>query len=315
MKKSGGWWLLLLAIPVVLGILVWNEWNILQEKLSHRELPVEQTESTIQQEASVLNVALFGVDARNGETKTRSDVIMVASINPKTGTVRLASLLRDTLVEIPGFGPGKLNRAYFEGGPSLAMETINSVFGLEITEYATVDFSQLAAIVDALGGVEIEITEAERQSANNSIYEQAAVAGLPVDLIENAGLQTLTGTQALAYARIRHVETMEGTADDFGRTDRQRILLTKLFQKAKSNPLKYTELAGLLLEATDTSLTLGDVLGLTGMAFGQVEITDARFPSYEHLQGTGTVLLGQEQCLDMDLPRTRTALHTFLFGE
>lgn len=110
----------------------------------------------------------------------------------------------------------------------MAVKTLNQNFDLNIREYATVNFNQMAQIVDSVGGVDIELSEAERKDANRSIWEQSEVAGLPPDYIGSAGLQTLNGTQAVAYARIRYV----GNAD-FQRTSRQREVLRQIFEKVK----------------------------------------------------------------------------------
>ncbi len=153
---------------------------------------------------------------------------MIATVDKRHNKIKLASVMRDSYVPIDGYGKNKLNSAYFYGGPELAIKTLNQTFGLDISDYVTVNFSEMAAIVDAVGGVEIDISEAERKDANHNMIEQAAMDGSQVDTIQKAGLQTLSGMQAVGYARIRHV----GNAD-FERTQRQRNVMQAIFKKGK----------------------------------------------------------------------------------
>lgn len=120
--------------------------------------------------SDIVNIALFGVDQRNNQEQVRSDSVMILSVDKKHNKIKIISLMRDTYVEIEGYGKTKLTHAYYYGGPQLAVKTINQNFGTNITEFATVNFQQMAAIIDAVGGVEIDISEAERKNANGSIF-------------------------------------------------------------------------------------------------------------------------------------------------
>lgn len=321
-KKSfiGTFILLFVLILLVLGGLY--VFNILKE-LNHEELDQgnlgitsSETIKDNPQDKSITNIALFGVDQRDNQTQVRSDAMMILTVDKEHNKIKLSSLMRDIAVEIDGHGQNKLTTAYFYGGPQLAVKTINQNFGTNITEYATVNFQQMASIIDAVGGVEIDISEKERLDANNSIYEQSAVAGLPQDIIKEAGLQTLSGTQAVAYARIRYVKTDEGQSDDFGRTDRQREVLSKMFYKALDlSPLQYPEFARKLLPAVVTSLDLGEIMDLATIMMRDVTLEQTRFPQNSDLIGNGVVYVGSAQCLNVDLPAVSEKLRAFIYDD
>lgn len=264
-----------------------------------------------EQSDEIINIALFGVDQREGETAFRSDAIMILTVDKADGQLKLSSVMRDTLVPIEGYGDQKITKAYYFGGPELAVKTLNQNFGLEIREFATVNFQQMAAIIDAVGGVEIDLTEAERKNANQSIEEQSRVAGLPPDYIESAGLQTLNGTQAVAYARIRYV----GNAD-FERTSRQREVLRKIFDKAlRMNPLQYPEFARKFLPTVETSLDISDILSMADIMLKKPTLEDVRFPTNADLIGDGMIMVGGESCLNVDLTTMRDKLHGFIYDD
>ena len=152
------------------------------------------------------NIALFGVDSRANElTKnTRTDCIIIASINNKTKDVKLASIYRDTYVYIADHGYTKLNHAYAYGGPELSLSTLNKNFDLNVKDFVTINFSALANVIDALGGVDIDITKEELKYVNAYAKDVARINGTTVEKIKKPGLQTLSGTQATGYCRVRY---------------------------------------------------------------------------------------------------------------
>lgn len=190
------------------------------------------------------NIALFGVDSRDGSLQTgaRSDSIMVISINQETKDVKLTSIYRDTCLKVPGYGFTKATHAYAYGGAELSMSMLNTNLDLDITEFATVDFGVLAKIIDAVGGIDLDITDAEYSLINPLIDEQNRVTGSDSEHISGPGYQHVNGTQATAYARIRKIDS------DFKRAERQRIVLSKVFEEAKSANI------GTLLNIIDTIL-------------------------------------------------------------
>ena len=207
------------------------------------------------------NIALFGVDSRENElkSKTRTDCIMIASINNKTKDVQIVSLYRDTYVYIADHGYTKLNHAYAYGGPELAISTINKNFDLNVTDFATINFSALVNVIDALGGVDIEITEEELDWVNAYSKNVAKINGTTVEKIPGAGLQTLNGTQAVGYCRVRYTK-----GGDFTRAQRQRTVLEQIVKKAKkSNPVTLYNIMNEILPQVYTSLDTTDILQLS----------------------------------------------------
>ena len=198
------------------------------------------------------NIALFGVDSRENELtkKTRSDSIIIASINNKTHDVKLVSIYRDTFVYIPKHGYTKLNHAYAYGGPKLAIETINRNFDMNITDFITINFSGLTDVIDALGGVTIRIKKDELKYVNRYAKDVANINKKEWSEIEAPGEQLLTGVQATGYSRVRYTK-----GGDFRRTNRQRTVINAILDKAKhSGPVKLTKAANAVLPQTYTSL-------------------------------------------------------------
>ncbi|MFL0268931.1 LCP family protein [Candidatus Clostridium radicumherbarum] len=224
----------------------------------------------------VINVALFGVDRRNKGENGNSDAIMVASIDMTNKKIKLSSLMRDSYVHVDGLGMTKLNAAYSYGGPQLAIKTINQNFKLNIKDYFTVDFFSLEKIIDALGGVQINVKPAEVEYINESVVEVAKINNQTPKLVTHSGLQTLTGRQAVSYARIRHVGN-----NDFERTDRQRTVLNLLFQKIQNGGLaNYTKTVNTILPYTETSMSNMDIisLGTKVLTSGTHSLDQERFP-------------------------------------
>ncbi len=231
-------------------------------------------------DSDVINIALFGLDSRNANLKEGekltglSDSIMVMSLNVKKHSVKLVSVVRDSLVPIEGLSSGynKINAAYSTGGAKRAVQTLNKTFKLNIREYATVNFYGMAEIIDEMGGIDVELTDAEVQPANvnqycinGTIHEICKHLGKkPRDYyVKKSGKQHLNGIQAVGYARIRHVANVWGTNNDYGRTERQRYVMEQLFNKAiKMRGDKYPGLAKTLLPYTQTSLTLSEIVSL-----------------------------------------------------
>lgn len=177
--------------------------------------------------SNVKNILLIGNDSR-GEDRGRSDSMILLSINNSTNKINMISLMRDTYVEVPGYGGCKLNAAYSYGGPELLMDTIEENFYIEVNDYISVNFTSFAGIVDSIGGVEIEVNEEEAEAINVLLDSKEGISlfGTPdeSDYLNGAGVYELNGKQALSYARLRKV----GNAD-FERTERQRKVLSELF--------------------------------------------------------------------------------------
>ena len=241
----------------------------------------------------VINIALFGVDTRTiDDFSGRSDSIMILSINKRDDTIRLVSIMRDSLVPIEKNGGttyGKINSAYAFGGPALAVKTLNTLYGLDIKDYATVNFYGMADIIDALGGIEVEITKDEltaKLGINAMINEQCIYLNLnPNDyFVRKTGVQKLNGVQAVAYARIRHAKNSFGSNNDFGRTERQRLVMKLLLEKALStNPLKYPSVINKLAPYIKTSLSNSEMMSLGAFLLRRPKMEQSRIPHNEYI--------------------------------
>lgn len=223
------------------------------------------------------HILLLGVDYDENGT-SRSDTMIVASVSP-LGAVRLTSLLRDTWVEIPGHGEGKINAAYRYGGAQLAMDTVNQAFDLHITRYATVSFRAFPLLIDALGGVKLPVTQAEMQEINsnlNSTRKFLEKFGTDTSPLSEYGDEVrLTGAQAVSYARIRHI------GDDYERTARQRRVLSAILDKARHtyNPVALVSFFRTALDITDTNVFWPHMAYLGVAALIKDDINQLRLPA------------------------------------
>lgn len=231
-------------------------------------------------EDGIMTIALFGVDTREeSESGTRSDAIMIMSVDPKRSSIKLISLMRDSYVEIPGHGKTKLCHAYGyeeDGGAFLTLETINGNFDMEITEYMTVDFAQMASIIDAVGGVTITLTEDELEETNKYIDEYCWSNNMPTQRIESAGEQELNGIQAMTYGRIRK----GNTGGDWQRTERQSVVLNQVFEKATRNPITLLKFLHGLMPNITSSMSKTDFwyMGLRTIVHGMPSMEHIRLP-------------------------------------
>lgn len=218
---------------------------------------------------NVVNILLVGIDTRDTTMDgglQHGDVQIICSINKDTGSVKLTSLQRDLYVSIPGYkNKNRINVAYAFGGGQLAMRTINKVFEMNIEYYVTINFYGLASIIDAIGGIDIELTKAEAKAINSylkknpPVYDNQDKDYVRVPLEAKAGVQHLDGVQAVMYARTRSVD------NDFGRTARQRKLLELLLQKIMKDNMsvdKLIELMQVCLPYVSTNLNASTMLEL-----------------------------------------------------
>ena len=213
----------------------------------------------VKADENITNIALFGLDTRPGDTQSHSDCMMILTVDNTRGKIKLTSLMRDSLVEISDHGEDKLNAAYFLGGPSLAIRTVNENFGTDITDYIAVNFEQLVEIVNALDGVTIDVQSSELAELNRVIRDYGIEQGQTFSEVASAGEQTLDGVQALCYGRIRK----NGTGDDWGRVERQSIVLNAMFDKVQT--MSASDLIGLMrkmVKYVTTSLSPTDIAPL-----------------------------------------------------
>ncbi len=257
------------------------------------------------------NIALFGVDSTTGEleSKTRSDTIIIASINEDTKEVKLVSVYRDTFLNLGNDTYTKCNAAYQKGGPEQAMQMLNTNLDMDIKDFVTVGFKGLKDVVDALGGVEIEITQGEISHLNNYQYSMAEDMKIDYTPVKEPGVQTLNGLQAVAYCRIRQI------GNDFQRTERQRTVLMQISEKAKTmSASQLNSIATSAFEEVYTSLELQEILDLLAM-INDYEITEtAGFPQMDALT-TGVIGSHGDCIVPLDLADNVVWLHEFLFEE
>ena len=294
MKKSIKVLLIILVIIILLVSLVlyyiMRKLNMVNYvKIAKNE--IEITEGVEENLKGYRNIALFGIDTReNTYEESRSDCIIIASINQETKEIKLVSVYRDTYLEIPNRGLDKVNHAYAFGGPALSMSTLNANLDLDITEFVTVNFVSTVDIIDAIGGVEITVTSAEATQ---------------IPGISTEGTYTLNGQQALAYGRIRKIDS------DYARTERMRTVVMALFEKAKKmNALELNELANQLLPEIYTNITKSEILSLIPK-IASYSIVDSKGWPYET---KGITLGGVWYGPPVNLENNVVQLHKELFN-
>ena len=262
--------------------------------------------------AGYQNIALFGVDSREQDLLSgdnRSDTIMICSINKKTGETRLVSVYRDTVLNVGGGDYRKCNAAYAFGGPQQAVAMLNSNLDLNITDFVTIGFEGLAETIDALGGIDLEITEEEMEYMNSYMDDMYYEIGTEYDEVTDWGMQHLSGIQATAYCRIRYT-----AGDDFRRAERQRTVLMLTIEKAKrANPLRLAAAAGAVLRRTATSLSTGELM-LFILRARMMDITESTgFPTEEDRVFAN--INGESCVVPYYLTTNVKKLHQTLFGQ
>lgn len=256
------------------------------------------------------NFALFGSDSRaaGADEGTRTDCIIVASLNNKTREVKMVSVYRDSLLDIGEGTLNKCNGAYSHGGAKQAIDMLNTNLDLEIEDYVTVDFAAISDVIDLLGGVEIEVSEVELPYLNKFLGETAQVAGKKANPVTKAGMQTLDGVQATTYARIRSTK-----GGDFKRAERQRYVIEKMVEKAlKADLPTINKIIDVVLPKIKTSLSATEILNYA-KSFNKYTLGDnIGFPiekTTDTLPGLGSVVI------PVTLESNVVQLHEFLYGE
>lgn len=232
-------------------------------------------------ESDIVNVLLVGVDTRGEFNDSRTDSIIIASIDPSSKKVKLTSIMRDTYVDIPGKGYNKINAAFELGGVELLERTIRYNFGLNIDNYVAIDFQGFQGLIDTLDGVELDVKDYEVKEINKYIQE---VNGASSTLIQAPGMQKLNGQQALSYCRIRKVGN-----NDYERTERQRRVLSLLLAKIKdTSVLSYPKLYSTISSYIKTNVPFESMLKIvyTVYKFGDSSTEDLRIPMDDHFKDT-----------------------------
>lgn len=240
---------------------------------------------------NMINILLIGQDRRPGEKRQRSDAMILCTINKAEKTITLTSFLRDIYIHIPNFGREKLNTAYVVGGMEMLDATLKENFGIQIDANVEVDFNGFMELIDMVGGVDIELTQEEANYLNrNGNWDVEANQGWSL----KAGVNTLTGSQALAYSRIRYIGT------DFARTERQRKVITSLLQKAKGmSVLEMNELLNQAVTLVTTDMTNSDITNyalelfplLSGLTINTQRIPLDNTYSFKIIEGVGDSII------------------------
>ena len=309
--------LALLIIPVAAGAFYVNfvlDKVTVNDEEFDKDFDLMTNENLKENNENVKNIVLFGVDCRTADYKgCRSDVMMVLSYNMDKNKVTVTSLVRDTYVEIGDRGFDKMNHAYAFGGPELAIQTINRAFDLNIEEYVTVDFWAVEKIIDAIGGVEIDVSSEELVYLNSYIADlnDNSPTSEKVGPLNSSGLQHLNGRQAVAYMRIRYVGD-----GDFERMQRQREVMGVALESLKDISLpNLLTLCNDLLSTVKTNLTKGEIIDLT------TKVVTKGFPEMEQSQlpardgGVGKIINGIYYFVPNTLLENVSAYHQLIYPD
>ena len=257
---------LVMVLVILIGTVLGFYKHIKNKIYVKKEPSISNNDSEFKEVEGITNVLLIGVDARNLDEPCRSDSMIIATLDNNNKKVKLTSLFRDTLVDIPGHGEAKLNSAYMLGGPELLIKTVKETYNVSIDKYIIINFWGFETIVDYIGGIEVDVKDYQLEELNKYIGESTGGNDCPV---EKAGIQTLNGKQALSYARIRY-----NVGDEYERTDRQREVIFKVIEKLQNTkPSKYLGVMNTMLEYIKTNI---DPLEALNMAY-----TIYKFPSLD----------------------------------
>jgi len=283
------------------------------DKMEVQKLDVNKLEinKEVEHKTGYLNVALFGVDSREASLGkgTRSDTIMIASLNQETGEVKISSVYRDTILQQSDGTYNKANAAYSFGGVEEAVALLNKNLDLNIEHYVAVNFNAMIDVIDTLGGLDIELTEEEVKYTNMYCDETAVVTGRPFeeDLV-GAGVHHLDGVQATSFCRIRYTK-----GDDFKRTERQRFVIEKIVEKLQAaNLATINKIADDVFAEVGTNFTLPEILSY---AKDFKKYTLGETTGFPFNKSTGTLSGIGSSVLPTDLAGDVQQLHQFFFGD
>lgn len=295
----------LVLLSLIAFFTVYGIFSKFQNKVDEGNLGINSAIEDKYGETEIFNIALFGVDTRDENSfKGRSDTIIIASVDKNAGTIKLTSILRDSYVPIEGHKNQKITHAYMFGGPELAIKTINQNFHMNITDYVTVNFFKLADAVDVLGGVDVEITEAQRKHINDIGDDDDE----SFPYLDHSGMVHLNGKQTVIYARIRHLDS------DAKRAERQKEVLEQLIAKAKQiSPAKYGEMVKVGLSLCETSMSFSEIMSFAPMLSKEISLSSRVIPS-EPENPTGGMYEGA-WVWRYDLDLAATHIHEFIYGE
>lgn len=317
-KKFGRWFSkmqgwkkgVIIAVLVVLIIAIGLGSYVIAKLGLMDRIKVNEDELSCVDVDGYINILLLGVDSRDMKNIKGSgaDAIMILSIKEETGDVKLMSVYRDTYLKMGDTDTyDKITNANRYGGPEMMMKSLNQAMDMNISKFAVVNFKAVADLVDAVGGVEVDVQDVEIPQLNKYTIQTANNIGKKdYKLAEKAGKQTLEGVQAVSYGRIR-----KGVGDDFKRTERMRLVLSKVFDKVKSmNVGELNKLLDMMLPQVQTNLGNGDIMGLA-MRLVDFNISSGAGWPYDI---TGGMLNGVSYVFPDDLAANTAKLHKAMFG-
>ena len=306
-RSAGKVFLVTVFVLAVLCGLLFVGFTLAMGRLDRPDIDTSQYEEqpsaapawSVLEDSSVVNILLIGKDKGDDGMSSRSDTSMLVSIDTKNKQLKLTSFLRDMYLEIPTVGQTRLNAAYANGGAALTMQTLENNFRVNIDKYIEIDFENFSAVIDKMGGIDIDMSEAVAAEGNRNIGTSWT-----------EGVNHLSGYEALYYARIR------ATDSDFGRTGRQRQVIEAIVARFKQ--LNFAEMGSVAfdyLPYVTTNLTDGDILYLTSIApqvleYEQVTMCVPNEGTYSDLRLPSGALV-----LDVDVEENSRLLREFLYGE
>ena len=296
MKKKG---LILLLLLLISFVSTFNVYSF--------------SERDIKEYKMIENIILIGLDGTNDKLPKRSDTMIILTIDKLNKSLKLTSLARDTLVKIPGRGEEKLTHAYAYGQEELLMQTINENFDLDIKDYAVVNFKSFIDIVDIIGGVDINVNEKEIHHLNEVIKECYGVNHEDtknIEYITSSGNHNLNGYQALAYARIRKLDTI------YKRDERQRLILTNIAHKLSDVSIsKYPQIAKSILRHIKVNIAFNKIIDLAFIAheLASYDISQLEFPISEYRE-EGRIGEKGTYVVKWDKNKNIELLHQFIYG-
>lgn len=255
------------------------------------------------------SILLFGCDSYTTKEQQRTDSMIILSVNMKTAQVKMTSLMRDTWIKSSSSGGSrKLTELCAVGGPQLTIQAINENFGMNIEKYALISMAGIAEVIDLVGGLDLDVTEAERKALNKGLFDLSGLSGM--EKLQQSGEKVhLNGNQATAFARIRQIDS------DYVRTERQRTVLLALAEKIKGGASAATLLTivDVLLDYVETNLSLVEIMSLAGVGLSAdlSSVEQLRLPADGTFQAG---MFGNVWCIKPNFDENKKILQEFIYG-
>lgn len=309
----------IVVLSILLSVgLVWG--NTILSKMKRAK--IDESDLGIKEEVTekiqtseikdIVNIAILGVDEASGDVG-RSDATMIATFDPVHKKLKITSIMRDTYIDIPNNGKDKLNHAYAFGGAQLSIKTLNQDLGLNIKDYIKINFQELEGLVDAINGIDIELSDEEIVELDDYIVLVSEALNIPTEKLiknETTGKVHLNGFQTLGYCRIRST-----AGGDFDRTERHRKIMTEMFNKiSDSNTAQLASMVTKLLPYVETSLTNKEIidLGANVLNLGTKNIEQERFPRDDYSKNS---MIDGIFYLCYDEEYTEQQVHEYIFND